>query len=162
MSRLATLLLLMSLFPLTILVGVSEPRPLMRDIPTVDYCYLIQNPNAYHEKVIRVHAKYRVGAKWSNLYSQQCGRPNETWVNFDETYFNESFQPCQKPNVAEKIKFKGPDQVFDVVLVGKFYGSENTDYGRDGSKYMLVVGCVEQSNMVETSDAKIPTVSYCV
>ena len=131
------------------------------EVLTVDYCDLIRNPNAYHQKVIRVHAKYKVGAKWSNLSSPQCGSPHLTWVNFDKTYFDESFQPCQKSNVAERIKFKGFDQVFDVVLVGKFYGTEGSDYGIRGSQFMFVVGCVEQSKLVETSETKVPTVSFC-
>lgn len=161
MSRLTILFFLLSLFPLAMLLAAKEPRPLLGEIPTIDYCNLIHNPNAFREKVIRVHAKYRVGAKWSNLYSPYCGGPSEIWVNFDETYFNDSFQPCQKTNIAEKVKFKGFDQVFDMVLVGKFYGSGEPNYGYDRSRFMFVVGCVEQATVVESSEIKVPTVMYC-
>ncbi len=161
MSRLTTVFFVISLFPLAIPLAAPEPRSLIGEIPTIDYCNLIHNPNAYREKVIRVHAKYRIGAKWSNLYSPNCGGPGEIWVNFDETYFNESFQPCQKSNIAEKLKFKGFDQVFDVVLVGKFYGSGEPNYGNNRSGFMFVVGCVEQATVVESSETKVPTVSYC-
>ena len=161
MSRLTTVFFVMSLFPLAMPLAAPEPRSLMGEIPTIDYCNLIHNPNAYREQVIRIHAKYRIGAKWSNLYSPYCGGPSEIWVNFDETYFNESFQPCQKSNIAEKVKFKGFDQIFDVVLVGKFYGSGEPNYGNNQSRFMFVVGCVEQATVVESSETKVPTVSFC-
>ena len=161
MSRLTTVFFVMSLFPLAMPLAAPEPRSLMGEIPTIDYCNLIHNPNTYREKVIRINAKYRIGAKWSNLYSPYCGGPGEIWVNFDETYFNESFQPCQKSNIAEKVKFKGFDQIFDVVLVGKFYGSGEPNYGNNRSKFMFVVGCVEQATVVESSETTVPTVSYC-
>ena len=151
----------MSLFPLAMPLAAPEPRSLMGEIPTIDYCNLIHNPNAYREQVIRIHAKYRIGAKWSDLYSPYCGGPSEIWVNFDETYFSESFQPCQKSNIAEKVKFKGFDQIFDVVLVGKFYGSGEPNYGNNRSRFMFVVGCVEQATVVESSETKVPTVGLC-
>ena len=157
MSRLTTLFILLSLLPLTLPSALPQPGPSMQEVPTVDYCHLIQNPDAYDQKVIRVHAKYKVGAKWSNLQSPHCGSPKTTWVNFDETNFDESFQPCQKSNIAEAIKFKGFDQVFDVVLVGKFFGG----YSNGPSSFMFVVGCVEDSKLVESSETKVPIVSYC-
>ena len=159
MGRLILFTLLIS-FCLS-LPAIPSSRPLADNILNVSYCDLIRNPGSYHKRVIRVHAKYRVGAKWSNLYDPNCGRLNETWINFDETYFDESFQPCEKLNVAEKIKFKGFDQDFDVVVVGKFFGTNETEYGQDGSRFMLVVGCVERAELIGTSGAEVLTANYC-
>jgi hypothetical protein len=161
MFRRKILLLLLCFSQVAAPLAISKSRYVMGDVPTVRYCDLIRHPESYHQTVVRVHARYRVGAKWSNLYDPNCGRLNQTWINFDTTYFDESFKPCEEINVAEKIKFKGYDQEFDAILVGKFYGSKETDYGRDGSKFMLVVSCVEQATLVKSSRVDVPTLGYC-
>src|SRR5919197_232428 len=44
-------------------------------ISTVSYCDLIQNPNQYDQKIIRVKGTYQiVGGEYSNLFDLSCSQ----------------------------------------------------------------------------------------
>src|SRR5690348_10517068 len=58
-------------------------------IPTIDYCELRRNPDAYSEKIIRIKARYLSGFEMSALYGPACMDRrafeswHETWVEIN-------------------------------------------------------------------------------
>ena len=129
-----------------------RPVTNMGDVITVDYCDLLRKPELYEQRLVRVQAVYRYGYEWSELYCPNCLTEDRTWVDFDE-----SFESCTKPEVAQKISdngFKG--RTVSVLFVGKFQGS-GSGYGHmNAYRSSFLVGCVERAKIL-LNDSPVPS-----
>ena len=105
-------------------------------VPTVAFCDLVNNPELYDGKVVRVRAFYRVGFEWSQMYCAECvDGETSTWVEFEDEMCRGSKEPKD-------------DRTSSVVFVGKFYGS-GRGYGHlNAYRFRFVVSCVEKSKTV--------------
>lgn len=119
-------------------VNVSPPS--LSEIPTVNFCDLLRNPEAYDQKVVRTRAIYRYGGEdLSNLYCPQCLSVGSMRPTFADA-------ACTKPSVAEKLSVqKHSDGTVRVVIVGQF----------DGSLSNIVIQCVERADYI-TKDSHLP------
>ena len=121
------------------------------DVPTVAYCDLIRNPKRYDDKLIRIRAIYRYGYEWSQFYCPGCLSEGETWVDFEK-----SFKSCARSVVSKRIGdngFKG--RTVELLVVGKFYGSD-VGYGHmNAYRFKFVVRCVEEAKII-LNDSPLP------
>lgn len=123
--------------------GVANSnRSIRSNIPTVNYCDLIRNPKSYDQKEVRVRAVFQVGYEWQELYCLECfDLEKRTWVEFSE-----DFESRTQSTIAKKVS--GTDQTLAVVLVGKFYSSDER-YGHMGAyRFKLVVDRVEKAKVL--------------
>ena len=123
------------------------------EIPTITFCEMIQRPEAYDNKTVRVKAIYRFGFEWSELYSIDCwSRENRTWVDFDE-----SFESNSDSKLTKKVEGNGDKgRTVAVVFVGKFHGSGG-GYGHLSIyKYKFQVNRVEKADII-LNDSPVPT-----
>lgn len=121
-------------------------------VPTVAYCDLIRNPKLYCDKLIRIRVLYRYGYEWSQFYCPECLSEGETWVDFEK-----SFKSCTRSEVSRRIGdngFKG--RTVELLVVGKFYGSD-VGYGHmNAYRFKFVVSCVEAAKIM-LNDSPLPT-----
>jgi len=118
----------------------------------------VRNLKLYNQKFIRVHGVYaEVGGEYSNLYDLSClNNPaseekfeaeRQTWVWFDDSYEIQT-----KPGILKVFKqFLDFEGWADVVVVGKFFGSEkHGGYGHlNSGRFMLVVIRIEEVKPVK-------------
>jgi hypothetical protein len=120
------------------------------DTPTVSYCELVRDPQRYQDKVVRVHAQYRMGFEVSYLYDLACVKGKtplehaaarqETWLGFDSAH-----QSCWQPALAQLHKANGGrGATADVTVVGIFYGAENRHEPAPGGKFQFIARCLER------------------
>jgi len=72
----------------------SQPnsnRAVEDEVPTISFCKLLQNPEQFHQKVVRVTAIYENGFEKSYLYdlnckSQERGGQPVVWVGRDKSF----------------------------------------------------------------------------
>jgi hypothetical protein len=115
------------------------------DIPTVDYCELINHPEKYDQKTVRVRAIYRYGYEWSEIYCPDCfDRNRRTWVESDNLT-----ETCPKTKAIKQLRDSGyKGRTVRVVMVGKFHGSGG-GYGHlNGYRFQLDVSCVEEAKTI--------------
>ena len=115
----------------------------MPDVPTVAFCDLLKNPQAYSGKVIRTRAVFsRRGEEVTEFYCP--GYLESGWVDFD---LDEGYDTCTKPAADERIT-RHP--TVGVVLTGRFVmAGPGEGFGHMGQwRYKLVVGCVEKADVI--------------
>ena len=105
------------------------------EIPTVEHCAVVANPELYDGKEIRVRGIYSVcGTNDSKFFSSSCSDGKTLWVDFNPTY-----QSCSQPkavkSLAEMTRKSGPRfrahgsvifldyRAAEVEFVGKFTAS---------------------------------------
>jgi len=120
-----------------------------KDVPTVAYCDLLRNPDAYNGKQVRITADYRLGFEWSELYCLECwGMEGRTWADFDEV------GSCTR-NAVRRLT-KAYEGTFKLTVVGEFQSSGGR-YGHMGAyRYQFVVKCVEEAKRL-LKGSPIPT-----
>jgi hypothetical protein len=85
----------------------GRPAPHSEDIPTVEYCTLINNPALYDGNEIRLRGVYAVSGKNdSKFYSSSCGSGSTLWVEFDPIYRSRS-KPDAVKSLAEMRRKSG-------------------------------------------------------
>jgi hypothetical protein len=69
------------------------------EIPTVEHCAIVANPELYDGKEIRVRGIYSVcGTNDSKFFSSSCGDAHTLWVEFNPTY-----QSCSQPKTVKSL-----------------------------------------------------------
>lgn len=140
----------------------SEPT----DIPTIDYCELLRNPDSYDKKIIRLRALYVRGFEVAAFEHPQCDEARSVWVEFDQSEpsctdkkIGKAMQAIFNPPRKRKrgvIEIPGPERA-ELLVVGRFDGPRpGIPVGTEGRRiftghghmneynYKFVVQCVEQ------------------
>lgn len=117
-------------FPKLILIALLAVFPAFGQksenaaVPVIDvnFCDLIENPETYKDKTVRVRATYQTLAGGAKIYCIDCLDVSASWVEFDE-----KFKKAAPKALRKKIEAGG---VMNAALVGKFsaggrYGAEN-------------------------------------
>lgn len=142
-------------------IAQPNPSPRALETPTVSYCELIRNPQRYNEKLVRVHAHYRVGFEVSYLYDLECVKDKtpvekaraqqETWLNFDHAH-----ESCWRSAMAKLHEARGRrGATAEVTLVGKFSELKNLQGPRPDGKYQFVAQCLERVKITAYSSRLI-------
>jgi hypothetical protein len=120
------------------------------EVPTVDFCELLGNPDLYHQKVVRTAAIFRYGGEdTSDLYCPNCLGAGWGWVRplFDESYYS-----CTRPKLTAKLsRQKHGSGSVKVVVVGKFIEGQ-------GGGHSFQIQCVERAEYI-SKDYQIPGVA---
>ena len=97
------------------------------EVPAVTVCQLIQNPERFHQKVVRVTAIYENSFEMSYLHDSNCkteergGQP-EIWVGFDKLFVRKGESEEAKKN--QTISGSG---FWSVTAVGRFLRAEGPE-----------------------------------
>lgn len=150
-------------------VHCGQHDSLEENVDTIAFCEVVQNPDSYDGRKIRVRAILDVGPEQQRLYDPECmGDKTSTWVEFDGAHKQSSAEVRQQ---LEKI-LDADGRAF-VVVVGRFDGPRkfevpegidpklaeflkqaNSRYGHlNGYRFQFVIVSVEQ---VEPVPADVP------
>jgi hypothetical protein len=120
------IILVIFIFVLTSTNSANGAVAQTRELPTLNYCELVQNADAYNGKLVRVRGTYSSWFEHSGLNCSDC--PDSTWCDF-------SFDMCPK---SKKLKA----EIVNVIFVGIFKTAGH--YGHlNGYHHQLDVSCVE-------------------
>ena len=113
------------------------------DIVDVNLCDLIQSPEKFEQKMVRVKAIYRYGFEWSEIYSLKCKTTKRVWVESKDV-------KCKDADRVDKMDFAGMGgRTFGVITVGQFTG-EKRGYGHMNEfNYLLKVKCFEKAEYLD-------------
>ena len=119
-------------------------------VATVTYCELMKNPKQYHDKVVRVNAKFGRDFEQSTLFDDEnCwkGKPDHaslsaTWVSYYKTFIIDGDSEEAKNN--REVSGFG---VWSITAVGKFRRAEDPHrFGHLGCcKYDFALIRIEKS-----------------
>ena len=136
------------------------------EISTVSYCDLLQSPEKYDKKTVRVKVLYIRGFEVSALEDPECKTDKSTWVEFDSASRQCTKVEMQKefdrvfytPRKKKKgvIEIPGSERA-ELTVVGQFNGPKPgipigpegkrvlTGYGHlNGFNYQFVIRCIEE------------------
>jgi hypothetical protein len=137
------------------------------EIPTVTYCALVNNPELYHQKTVRIRAIY-IYQRYVNgvyisgggpyLHDSGCveGKPPFIRLKPGE-YRNQtvisSHRSLESNSAPETVRayrdILEKDQQVDITAVGIFYGPREQGYGhRGGSKFYFEMTKLEDAKPV--------------
>ncbi len=123
--------------------GVSQVRS-TDDVPITDvsFCELVENPQKFDQKMIRIAAVYRYGQYWNELYCPGCKR--EDRISFE---IGTDFESKTPKKFRRRIKHSDRGRTLNVIVVGKFVGSGN--FGHRGSQHFaLIVDAIEDAQII--------------
>jgi len=109
------------------------------DYMAVRYCDLVQNPQKHDGKNVAVHATYRYGRGWQELFGMKCRDRGKTWVEF----------VSENDEKINRFLRKTPrDQgTLNATFYGKF-NSTDVPYGDSGYVFKIVVELVKDIKIV--------------
>jgi hypothetical protein len=161
-------ILIAIIITLMLLICVAQGGSIQKaeEIPTVDYCELLRNPEKYDKKTIRVTALLVRGFEVSAFENPVCDTERSTWVEFDPASRQRTKKEIQKefdrvynpPRKRRKgvIEIPGPERA-ELTVAGQFNGPKPgipigpegkrvlTGYGHlNGFKYQFIIKCIEQ------------------
>lgn len=150
------LLLFWTLFGLTLSVSAQDAQEKIENqyanIPAIDYCEIIKNPNLYSNKIVKISAEYSAGFERSMLGSQVCKDDyGQIWAEW------EKFQSCGDAKTAKLLENRAK-RIEYTALEGNFVGRFFVKQGRSGfghmnaRSYKLVISCVENAVLVPKED----------
>lgn len=122
-----------------------SPSPIVRSAPTVSLCELVNDPERYKDKFIRVQAIAITLHESQYIYDSSCYKKNAlTWLDFgnDESYevLNEKLRALQEPGKPKRLC---------ITALGRFDGPAKEGFGHLGQfKYRFVIEAVEDSKSV--------------
>ena len=114
------------------------------EIPTVDFCVLLDNPTMYNQKVVRTRAVFsRGGEDFAALYCPTCHSTGRmVWPEFDD-----SFDTSTRSDVRKKFA-KNFDVTLSATIVGKLI---NEPGGRVGAyRYQFLIMSAERAEKIST------------
>lgn len=116
----------------------AENRHVNKGRPTaVEYCVLLQNPDRYDGKEVTVHATYRYGFEWQEIFCLECRKLGKTWLEFDDDLTRQSR--------TELKKWPKDQGTINAVFIGTF--SKGT-YGDGGFRFQLRVKVISDSEVI--------------
>jgi hypothetical protein len=126
-----------------------DPSDRAGSAPTVSFCDLVGNPEAYDRRTIRVQAIHRHGFEWSELYCPECThQKGKVWAELDHRFATSLKSPGNE-SLREAITGNGPKgRTVKLTAIGKFYGSGG-GYGHQGAyEFKLSINEVEQAEVL--------------
>ena len=117
--------------------------PPNQDVINVNLCELVQHPEKFEKKTIRVKAIYFYGFEWSTLYSTKCEIKERIWVERTKTQ-------CKNADKIDEMESAGMGgRTVGIIAVGEFTG-EKEGYGNMNSyRYLFKVDCFEKAEMLD-------------
>jgi hypothetical protein len=133
-------------------VGVPSVAENEGDRPsTVRFCTLLAHPEQFDGRRVRVHAVYRSGFEWSELYCVACRGSRQMWLEFAESYEPPRTRPDRRALHGGKSVV---GRTVDVVAIGTFHSAGH--YGHKGAfDFLFVVDRVESARIL-FNDSKVP------
>ena len=130
------------------------------DIPTIAFCYLIQNPDLYHGKEVRFRATYLANFQVAAFGDPNCTtKANRTWAEFDGTSIkaaatSEIFRKVEEQILCGRCGVDKDWRETEMLVTGILDGSD-TGHGRLGKyRFRVMVNNVEEIS--ETQKTKTP------
>jgi hypothetical protein len=117
-----------------------------KNVPTVNYCEIIENPQYYNKNLIKIFAEQSSGFEFSRFGSQNCKEKyGQIWAEW------ERHESCGDEKTARLLvnRNKGIEYNYlEGVFVGKFFVKEEgkSGFGHMNSRpFQLVISCVESA-----------------
>lgn len=110
---------------------------------SLEFCALINKPNAYDGKNVMVRATYRYGFEWQEIYCLECRGLARTWLEF-----------LDLPKDSERIlkKFPKDNGTVTATFTGIFQSSQGP-FGDGGYRFRILVKEISQAEVVAKSGA---------
>lgn len=125
-----------------------------QDIPTVNYCEIIKNPQNYNGKIVKIFAEQRSGFEFSGLGSQDCANDyGQIWAEW------EKYESCGDEKTARLLvnRYKGIENNYlEGIFVGKFFVKEKgiSGFGHMNAKpFQISISCVENATLLPKKDS---------
>jgi hypothetical protein len=121
--------------------------PAREDEPlNVDFCDLLQSPEKYEQKLIRIKAIYCSCFERAELFSLKCAAQKSVWVEGGTA-------KCKNPGRVEEFGYAGHpgwnDRTVGIVAVGKLVGTKG-GYGQmNGYDYLFRIECLERAEVLD-------------
>ena len=114
-----------------------------QEIVDVNLCDLVQYPEKFEKKIIRIKAIYFYGFEWSTLYSTKCEIKKRIWVDSTDA-------KCKNTDKLDEMDHAGMGgRTVGIVAVGQFTG-EKERYGNMNSyRYLFKIDCFEKAEMLD-------------
>lgn len=114
------------------------------------FCELVERPEKYDGKIVRVKAIYRSSFELSEVYCPECyDSRKRVWAEFTEMS-----DRCLKSKETKRLK-KGSTLL--VVFVGEFQAAES-NYGHSNAyRFQLDVKCIGSSKILSKSKPLLPS-----
>jgi hypothetical protein len=121
--------------------SAKEDEPL-----NVDFCDLLQSPEKYEQKLIRIKAVHCSCFERAELFSLKCDIQKSVWVEG-------SLGKCKNSGRIEELGYAGHpgwnDRTVAIVAVGKLIGTKG-GYGQmNGYDYLFRIECLERAEIVD-------------
>lgn len=124
-TTLANFVLAFALFTCACIASRSNniTQPDKDEVPTVTACQLLEKPDEFHQKIVRVTGVYENAFEMSHLYDENCktGRPG-MWVNYDK-----SFVRTGDSEEAKRNKLISGFGRWSVTAVGRFVRAKDPE-----------------------------------
>jgi hypothetical protein len=137
---------------LVILVLISFGQTVIAqniDSPSsVEYCDLVKNPEEYDGENVIIHATYRYGFEWQEMYCLGCATAPRTWLEID------SDNVTKKSRKALK-RLPRDGATVNALFIGKFESSGGP-FGDGAYRFRFMVREVSQIELVTKSSAAAP------
>lgn len=146
MCRVIRLIQFLALMAICLFFSLSVPSQVVAtgNVPITDisFCELVQNPQRFDQKTIRVAAVYRYGQYWNELFCPGCKRDDR--ISFE---IGADFESKTRKKLRKRIKHSDRGRTLNVLVVGKFVGSGN--FGHRGAlRFALIVDSIEDAQII--------------
>lgn len=146
MTKLPLILLIILCFSFSI---YSQEIRNQEAISTVSYCEVVNNPDVYDEKQIKISGEYYSGFELSGMFSPDC-KEKSILIYLD---WGENYKSCGDKETENTLKnrFRGiEDNDLEGIFVGKFVVKKGlSGFGHMNAKpYKLEVSCVEKVELL--------------
>jgi hypothetical protein len=134
-----------------VVASANEAEPL-----NVDLCELLQSPQKYEQKLIRIKAIYCYCFEDSNLSSTNCSVQKSVWVqgSLDKCKNAGRVDDFQSPAKDEPASPRWGAHTVGIVAIGKLIGTRG-GYGQmNGYDYLFEIRCLERAELFDVHGKK--------
>lgn len=119
--------------------------------PTVDLCELLQAPEKYEQKLIRIKALYCYCFEDTELYSSKCPSQRSMWVQG-------SFQKCKNAGRIDDFESPSKDEpafprwgghTVGIDAIGKLIGTKGGYGHMNKFAYLFDIECLERAELFD-------------
>lgn len=121
--------------------SAKEDEPL-----NVDFCDLLQSPEKYEQKLVRIKAIYCSCFERAELFSLKCDIQKSVWVEG-------GMEKCKNSGRIDELGYAGHpgwnDRTVAIVALGKLIGIKG-GYGQmNGYDYLFRIECLERAEIID-------------
>jgi hypothetical protein len=134
--------LLLSLLWLPPFLASGLPQTVSKSYVQIAFCDLVRRPGDYDGKSVSVHASYRYGFEWQELYCMDCLGAGRTWLEL----------PAELSDDAKRAFRYAPK--WQGTLNGTFRGvfqAKSGAFGDGGYKFRLVLESAANVKVISRS-----------